>query len=90
MIRHPTNALITWKLSRTADCDTTAPSTPVTSPAGAPGGPFKSFRVTPGGTIVSLMGRLLKPETDPDWEETKTALDAAHRAKRQRGSPDSQ
>ena len=38
------------------------------SPAGAPGGPFKSFRVSPGGTIVSLMGRPLKPETDPDWE----------------------
>ena len=40
----------------------------------------ESFRVTPGGTIVSLMGRPLKPETDPDWEERL----AAHKAKRQR------
>ena len=50
-----------------------------------PGGPFKSFRLTPGGTIVSLAGRPLKPETDPDWEERL----AAHKAKRQRGSPNS-
>ena len=35
------------------------------------------------------LARPLKPETDPDWEETKAASEAAHRAKRQRGSPDS-
>ena len=38
---------------------------------------------------MSLMGRPLKPETDPDWEDTKAASEAAHKAKRQRGLPSS-
>ena len=66
--------------SKDSEATEEPPSTPVTPTGPSTPQPYRSFFLTPGGTIVSTTGRPIKPETDPDWEARR----AAHKAKRQR------